>query len=160
MSNENCTICEGSFDLDLEGGRRGSIGILPVAFCPTCLAGIMDFAETELRFYDEDYLLELFGELIDGRQNEEANEGGEVALDGWEQLDGSEGGARHATMGLLGPSLAQGRHVFESFFGREEVLVKIADHLVQAYDDSPWLDYSVPAQLRRKLRIWWQERRP
>ena len=39
------TICQGDFDLDLEGGVEGDIGILPVAFCPTCKAGIMDFAD-------------------------------------------------------------------------------------------------------------------
>ena len=40
-----CTICGGPFDLDLEGGTEGSIGILPVAFCPTCKTGILDFAD-------------------------------------------------------------------------------------------------------------------
>ena len=40
-----CTICEGDFDIELEGGADGFIGILPVAFCPTCKAGIFDFAE-------------------------------------------------------------------------------------------------------------------
>ena len=41
----NCTICGGLFDLDKEGGVEGDIGILPVAFCPTCKAGIFDFVE-------------------------------------------------------------------------------------------------------------------
>jgi len=40
-----CTICNGDFDLDAEGGAEGYIGILPVQFCPTCKAGIFDFAE-------------------------------------------------------------------------------------------------------------------
>ena len=40
-----CTICEGEFDLDKEGGVDGYIGILAVAFCPTCKAGVMDFAD-------------------------------------------------------------------------------------------------------------------
>ena len=40
-----CTVCDGPFDIELEGGVEGAIGILPVAFCPTCKAGIMDFAE-------------------------------------------------------------------------------------------------------------------
>lgn len=40
-----CTICNGDFDLDTEGGAEGYIGILPVQFCPTCKAGIMDFAD-------------------------------------------------------------------------------------------------------------------
>lgn len=40
-----CTICDGGFDIDAEGGIRGAIGMLPVAFCPACKAGIFDFAE-------------------------------------------------------------------------------------------------------------------
>ncbi len=40
-----CTICDGEFDIEAEGGVRGFIGILPVAFCPTCRTGILDFAE-------------------------------------------------------------------------------------------------------------------
>ena len=37
-----CSICTGDFDLDSEGGIDGDLGILPVAFCPTCLAGVTD----------------------------------------------------------------------------------------------------------------------
>ena len=44
-----CTVCDGPFDIETEGGRAGNIGIVPVAFCPTCTAGIMDFAEQELQ---------------------------------------------------------------------------------------------------------------
>ncbi len=40
-----CTVCDGPFDIESEGGVEGYIGILPVAFCPTCMAGIYDFAE-------------------------------------------------------------------------------------------------------------------
>lgn len=44
-----CSICRGNFDIEREGGVRGYIGILPVAFCPTCKAGIYDFvAQTYL----------------------------------------------------------------------------------------------------------------
>lgn len=42
-----CTICSGLFDMDLEGGSEGFIGILPVQFCPTCVTGIMDFADQQ-----------------------------------------------------------------------------------------------------------------
>ena len=48
MSKEDyyvCTICSGEFNLDTEGGELGNIGILPVALCPTCKAGIFDFVE-------------------------------------------------------------------------------------------------------------------
>ena len=40
-----CTICDSDFNLESEGGTVGYIGILPVAFCPTCKSGIIDFAE-------------------------------------------------------------------------------------------------------------------
>lgn len=42
---ERCTCCTSLFDMDAEGGVAGFIGILPVFFCPTCKAGIMDFAD-------------------------------------------------------------------------------------------------------------------
>jgi hypothetical protein len=45
----SCTICSGEFNPGTEGGRCGYIGILPVNFCPTCHAGIMDFAEQEMQ---------------------------------------------------------------------------------------------------------------
>lgn len=40
-----CRICSCEFDLQAEGGIDGSIGILPCAFCPTCLNGIRDMVE-------------------------------------------------------------------------------------------------------------------
>lgn len=40
-----CTICSSEFDIVDEGGVEGDIGILPVCFCPTCNAGILDYAE-------------------------------------------------------------------------------------------------------------------
>jgi hypothetical protein len=46
--SERCTICEGEFNPSTEGGRSGYIGILPVNFCPTCTAGILDFAEQNI----------------------------------------------------------------------------------------------------------------
>ena len=47
-----CTVCSGLFNMETEGGCEGFIGILPVAFCPTCKAGIYDFCDqdTELAF--------------------------------------------------------------------------------------------------------------
>jgi hypothetical protein len=67
----DCCVCNGPFSLAQEGGRVGSIGILSVAFCPTCFAGVMDFAEQEMRGYDPDYLKE----LCDGWQNQGTDEG-------------------------------------------------------------------------------------
>jgi C4-type Zn-finger protein len=37
-----CTICEGLFDLEEEGGTTGYFGILMVAFCPFCLSSMVD----------------------------------------------------------------------------------------------------------------------
>jgi len=37
-----CTLCSVEFDLDAEGGIVGYVGILPVQFCPVCLAGLDD----------------------------------------------------------------------------------------------------------------------
>jgi hypothetical protein len=42
--DRKCSVCEGDFTED-EGGRRGYIGILSVAFCPTCYAGIADMVD-------------------------------------------------------------------------------------------------------------------
>tara|TARA_R100000963_G_scaffold27051_1_gene18432 strand:- start:256 stop:459 length:204 start_codon:yes stop_codon:yes gene_type:complete len=39
-----CSICDGDFDLD-GGGVIGNFGILPVAFCPTCLSCIFDLVD-------------------------------------------------------------------------------------------------------------------
>jgi len=55
MSDEYiCTICSGSFDIDKEGGITGDIGILPIAFCPTCFAGVMDMADQVRGKWDDD----------------------------------------------------------------------------------------------------------
>lgn len=35
-----CSCCEGDFDPETEGGCEGELGILPVAFCPTCYSGL------------------------------------------------------------------------------------------------------------------------
>ena len=42
---EICSVCERDFDLDAEGGTKGEFGILPVAFCPTCLSSIHDMVD-------------------------------------------------------------------------------------------------------------------
>ena len=48
-----CSVCSCEFDLDGEGGIVGDIGILPVAFCPTCLSGVQDMCEQLGNFSDE-----------------------------------------------------------------------------------------------------------
>jgi hypothetical protein len=46
MRTVYCSICSTSFDLDAEG-TEGDVGIIPVAFCPTCKDGIYWFARQE-----------------------------------------------------------------------------------------------------------------
>ena len=35
-----CSICHGEFDIDLEGGISGELGILPVSLCAMCYSGL------------------------------------------------------------------------------------------------------------------------
>jgi len=41
--NHKCSVCSCEFTDD-EGGIQGHFGILPVAFCPTCLSCMVDMA--------------------------------------------------------------------------------------------------------------------
>ena len=50
--NHVCSVCSCDYTED-EGGTVGYIGILPVAFCPTCLAGIIDMAQQYLGVEDQ-----------------------------------------------------------------------------------------------------------
>ena len=43
-TDHKCSVCQCDFTDD-EGGIQGYLGILPVAFCPTCYAGIFDMVE-------------------------------------------------------------------------------------------------------------------
>jgi hypothetical protein len=59
-TNHKCSVCQCDFTDD-EGGIQGYLGIIPVAFCPTCYAGIFDMVEQlEDREWtgldDEDYI--------------------------------------------------------------------------------------------------------
>ena len=42
-----CSLCKCNFDIDEEGGVDGLIGVMSVAFCPTCYDGLADM----LSFY-------------------------------------------------------------------------------------------------------------
>ena len=42
--NRTCSICQSPFNLESEGGIEGTLGILPVSFCPWCYTGLMDMA--------------------------------------------------------------------------------------------------------------------
>jgi hypothetical protein len=80
-------------------------------------------------------------------------------LKNWQNLPGHIGGPKQATSGLLGPSLTWGRRPYESFFGREELLVKIASRLVASFQSAPWFDYNVPYDIRRKVQSYWEKHR-
>jgi len=43
-TDHKCSVCQCDFTDD-EGGIQGYLGILPVAFCPTCFAGLCDMVE-------------------------------------------------------------------------------------------------------------------
>jgi hypothetical protein len=43
-TDHECSVCQCDFTDD-EGGIQGYIGIIPVAFCPTCYSGICDMVE-------------------------------------------------------------------------------------------------------------------
>jgi hypothetical protein len=51
MTDHVCTICNCDYSDD-EGGSEGYFGILPVSFCPTCLACMIDMAS---QFINEKY---------------------------------------------------------------------------------------------------------
>jgi len=41
-----CTVCSCEFDIELEGGVDGYLGVLAVSFCPMCFSGLdLFFAE-------------------------------------------------------------------------------------------------------------------
>ena len=43
-TDHKCSVCQCDFTDD-EGGIQGYIGIIPVAFCPTCYSGMCDMVE-------------------------------------------------------------------------------------------------------------------
>jgi len=54
VGNEHkCNVCSCEFTDD-EGGTIGYFGILPVAFCPTCLSSMEDMCDQLREGYDED----------------------------------------------------------------------------------------------------------
>jgi hypothetical protein len=52
-SEMDCTVCQVTFSLALEGGCAGEFGILPVAFCPTCLSSAVDMVH-QLEAWEDD----------------------------------------------------------------------------------------------------------
>lgn len=54
MKNKNteCSTCSCEFSLEDEGGITGEFGIIPIAFCPTCLSSVFDMVD-QLREHDD-----------------------------------------------------------------------------------------------------------
>ena len=46
-----CSTCLVEFSLEDEGGIEGDFGIIPVAFCPTCLSSCIDMVD-KLKTFD------------------------------------------------------------------------------------------------------------
>lgn len=42
---QECSVCACEFSLTDEGGIEGLFGIIPVAFCPTCLSCMEDMCD-------------------------------------------------------------------------------------------------------------------
>jgi hypothetical protein len=63
-TDHKCSVCQCDFTDD-EGGIQGYLGIIPVAFCPTCYAGIFDMVEQledrEWVELTDDELLQAYG---------------------------------------------------------------------------------------------------
>jgi len=48
-----CSVCDCEFDVQLEGGITGFLGVLPISLCPMCHSGL-DMLYTELHGCQED----------------------------------------------------------------------------------------------------------
>jgi hypothetical protein len=49
-----CSVCNVEFSMMEEGGIEGNFGILPVAFCPTCLCSCIDMVN-QLQGAEDEY---------------------------------------------------------------------------------------------------------
>jgi hypothetical protein len=56
MNEIECSTCSVKFSLESEGGVQGNFGIIPVAFCPTCLCCAMDMVHQLDEDFDPDEL--------------------------------------------------------------------------------------------------------
>ena len=63
-TDHKCNVCQCDFTDD-EGGVQGYLGILPVAFCPTCFAGLCDmvgqFDSREWEGLTDEEMLQAYG---------------------------------------------------------------------------------------------------
>jgi hypothetical protein len=56
---------------------------------------------------------------------------------------------------VFGPSLAWGKKTFNTFFGSEEILWKVQNFVLGQYLASPWYNYAIPYEVRRKATDLW-----
>lgn len=70
-----------------------------------------------------------------------------------------DGIEKQTVIGMLGPSLAYEPGGYKFEFGPEALLVKIADKLVEAYLEHPWIDYDIPYDLRLRVREFYKQAR-
>ena len=61
--------------------------------------------------------------------------------------------------GLLGPSLAHGSYDFAENFGSQATLVLVQDYLIELYEATPWLAYSIPRDIILNTFHFWSELR-
>jgi len=70
----------------------------------------------------------------------------------WARLNGSE------MVNILGPSLANGRKLFEDQYGDEvHVLLPLQDEVIIWFAEDPWPEYTMPAKIRQRIRAKWRE---
>lgn len=50
-----CSICHCEFDIELEGGIDGYLGVLPVAMCAMCYSGLDEFFTQMHGCYDDEH---------------------------------------------------------------------------------------------------------
>jgi len=60
--------------------------------------------------------------------------------------------------GLLGPSYAWGRRGFQEYFGRDELLLKIQNVVLNHFIENPWFDYEIPYCVKREAQHLWAAR--
>jgi uncharacterized protein (DUF697 family) len=56
MTQAKCSTCSVDFSLESEGGIAGNFGIIPIAFCPTCLCSAIDMVHQLEEAYGQDEL--------------------------------------------------------------------------------------------------------
>jgi len=75
----------------------------------------------------------------------------------WHHFAACDHGQTKLNMGSeYGPSLAQGRRLFEDFFGDEvHVLIPTQNFMLLEFDRQPWPEYNVSREAARNTRNEW-----